>query len=415
MRKGIGTSLLVLLLSLPCMAQLAHPKDTLPDGRKVSFAPFLGRFSVFMEYLGAGVASSYNIGYTAFKGEAWLLDYTVGLYPYQLPIVNSGIEGYTIPTSLSLQFGRRKSRLNFKLGYSVSWTPGLKDSPWPSCGTNCPGPTQHRGFFSLGYVLQHHHGFFFGVNAYGIVQFTPTEQRHMTPFPDSDIYPWAGVTFGYRIPSQLQLLTWKERRAGKVLISRDRKEKTKVVREKQITDLDEAIIAAKLEKMEGRKERLALQEERMALRELRDNGPHNVFLEAFGAGHTWSVNYQHARPVKEGSIVHASGRVGIGGFSDRFRDSRSVVGMPLAGGIQLMRDYRGGGIGLGATPTFTRSGEFTVVSSVSLDFHFHVAHGITFGTGYQLMYDPWFTHGNKNFFQWGGFSVGYRFKRKPRA
>jgi hypothetical protein len=176
--------------------------------------------------------------------------------------------------------------------------------------------------------------------------------------------------------------------------------------------LDEAIIAAKLEKMEGRKERLVLREERMALRELRDNGPHNVFLEAFGAGHTWSVNYQHARPVKEGSIVHAFGRVGIGGFSDRFRDSRSLVGMPLAGGIQLMRNYRGGGIGLGATPTFTRSGEFTVVSFVSLEFHFHVAHGITFGTGYQVMFDPQFAHGNKQVFQWGGFSVGYRFKRK---
>jgi len=412
MRKGIGTSLLALLLSVTCIAQLAHPKDTLPDGRKVSFAPFLGRFSIFMEALGAAMApGSLNVGFTVFKSETALLDITGGLTLHRMPGIG-GVEGYRIPATLSLQLGRRKSRLNVKLGYYVSWTPGFDTSPWPHCGVTCPTPTQHRGLFSLGYVLQSPSGFFLGLNAYGVVHLIPKDKRAENPFYKEDIYPWAGVTFGYRIPSQLQLLTWKERRAGKVLISRDRKEKTKVVREKQITDLDEAIIASKLEKMEGRKERIALQEERMALRELRDNGPHNVFLEAFGAGHTWSVNYQHARPVKEGSIVHAFGRVGIGGFSDRFRDSRSVVGMPLAGGIQLMRDYRGGGIGLGATPTFTRSGEFTVVSFVSLDFHFHVAHGITFGTGYQLMYDPWFTHGNKNFFQWGGFSVGYRFKRK---
>lgn len=401
-----------LLISLSSFAQLPNPNDTVPGGRKVSFSPFMGRFSVFTEAMGAAMMpGSMNLGFTVFKSESVLIDLTAGLTLHDMPGFQFQ-EGYSIPATLSLHLGRRRSRLNVKLGYFVSWTPGFESSPWPQCGGICPTPPQHRGIFSLGYVLQQASGFFFGVNAYGFVHLIPQERRYGAPMYKEDIYPWAGMTFGYRIPSQLQLLTWKERRAGKVLISRDRKEKTKVVREKQITDLDEAIIAAKLEKMEGRKERLVLREERMALRELRDNGPHNVFLEAFGAGHTWSVNYQHARPVKEGSIVHAFGRVGIGGFSDRFRDSRSLVGMPLAGGIQLMRNYRGGGIGLGATPTFTRSGEFTVVSFVSLEFHFHVAHGITFGTGYQVMFDPQFAHGNKQVFQWGGFSVGYRFKRK---
>ncbi|MCF8257021.1 MAG: hypothetical protein K9J06_05685 [Flavobacteriales bacterium] len=397
------------------MAQLAHPKDTLPDGRKVSFAPFLGRFSVFMEHLGAGVASSYNIGYTAVKREAWLLDYAVGLYPYQLPIVNSGIEGYTIPTSLSLQFGRRKSRLNFKLGYSVSWTPGLKDSPWPSCGSNCPGPTQHRGFFSLGYVLQHHHGFFFGVNAYGIVQFTPTEQRHMTPFPDSDIYPWGGVTFGYRIPSQLQLLTWKERKARKVLRSRDDKVKKAKDEGTPIAEEEVALSALELELVAERMKKLEEREVRMALRELRDNGPHQVFVEAFGPAHIWSVNYQFTAQVKPASIVHAYGRVGLSGLPGGVFESKAVATMPVAGGIMLMKGYRGGGIGAGVAPVITNEGALELVSFVGIDLQFHVAHGITMGVGYQTMFDPEQVHRYQRVSQWAGCSVGYRFKRKPRT
>lgn len=220
------------------------------------------------------------------------------------------------------------------------------------------------------------------------------------------------MSFGYRIPSQLQLLTWQERRAGKVLISRDRKEKTKVVREKQITDMEEAIIAAKLEKMEGRKERLVLREERMALRELRDNSPHLVFMEAFGPAHIWSVNYQYTAPVKEGSLVHAFGRVGLSGLPDKVYTSKAAATMPIAGGIQLMKGYRGGGIGAGIAPVVTRDGAIELVSFVSLDLQFHIAHGITMGVGYQAMFDPEKVHRYQQVAQWASCSVGYRFKRK---
>jgi hypothetical protein len=416
MLKALATSCVFALLAAQANAQVPLTTDTLPNGKKVSNDSFIGRFSVYTEVGGPiGLIGSMNVGYALVKREGWLLDYNLGLSTLPIPGVYFHPNKFMLPTGLSLQIGRRKSRLNVKLGYSFSWTPGYDKSPWPECAGTCPTPPQHLGSFSLGYVYQHHHGFFFGVNAYGLIQFNSKELRASYIPRKDDIYPWGGITFGYRIPSTKQLQAWKHHRGGKVL------RKMGIVPEKSFanqdslplemqepTTFDLVEIALELEQKE--KKRLLWQQ-----KELRDNGPSNIYIEALGAGFFWSANYQYTTPIKPNSLVHAFGRIGVGGAGNRAFGSSSILSTPVGGGIQLLKKYRGGGIGAGVSPTLGRGNEFALVSYISFDLQFHISDGVTFGAGYQIMFDPERVHNGNQVFQWGGFSVGYRLLRKKKA
>ncbi len=210
MFRALATSCGFALLAAQAIAQVPLITDTLPNGNKVSFDPFIGRFSVYTEIGGTiGLIGSLNVGYALVKRDGWLLDYNLGISTLPIPGLNGWERKYMLPAGLSLQIGRRRSRLNIKLGYTYSWTPGYDTSPWPNCGGTCPTPPQHLGSFSLGYVYQHHYGFFFRVNAYGLIPFNSKELRASYIPRKDDIYPWGGITFGYRIPSTKQLLAWK--------------------------------------------------------------------------------------------------------------------------------------------------------------------------------------------------------------
>ncbi len=416
MLQGLLTALLTIGTASAVLAQLPSVNDTLANGRKVAFTPFLGRFSVFTEIMGAAMApGSLNLGYSVLKSESVLLDVTCGLTLHRMPGMQFNLEGYSIPAAFSFQLGRRKSRFNLKLGYFVSWTPGFADSPWPQCAGICPTPTQHRGLFSAGYVFQQSSGFFFGVHAYGFVHLIPREERYNAPMYKEDVFPWAGMTFGYRIPSQLQLLMWREHKSGRVLRSLDEKTLKQEIRVSKMLEKDSLAQERELKAISRLNERREKEVARMERIALRDNGPHNVFVEVLGPGHTWSVNYQHSRPLKENSIVHAFGRGGVGGISGGALNSNVALAIPFAGGIQLFKNYRGGGIGLGAVPVFRRHGNPTMLGFVGIDAHFHLAHGLTFGAGYQLMYDPHRAYGRGDLFMFGGFSLGYRFKKRSSA
>lgn len=416
MRQSIVAFLMTASVASPSVAQLPHVKDTLEDGRKVAFSPFLGRISLFTEHLGSGFfPTTLHVGYSLVKQDLFVLDLTVGLNVFRAEPQLWYQEGYSVPTALSLQIGRRKSRLNVKAGYYVNWMPGYVEGSWP-CPGYCDPPPQHRLFFSLGYMVQQHRGFFFGVNAYGFIHLIPKGDRYYYVPVDGDVFPWGGLSFGYRVPSRVQSIVWREQRAGRVLRSLDEKAQKAEVRKEQHIERNERALHRELETLARMNERRKLEEERMeriAHRDQRDNGPHNVFVEVLGAGHTWSVNYQHSRQLKENSIVHAFGRGGLGGISGGALNSNVALAIPLAGGIQLFKNYRGGGIGLGAVPVFRRQGNPTMLGFVGIDAHFHLAHGLTFGAGYQLMYDPDRAYGRGDLFMFGGFSLGYRFKKRP--
>jgi len=413
MLKEIGTSCFMLLMALASLAQVPHPLDTLPNGKKVAFEPFLGRVSLYNEILGAAFyPSSLNVAYTFIKRESWLMEYAVGVSMFPDPWNVGTLQRYTFPTGLSFQLGRRRSRLNVKLGYNLIYHPGYEQSPWPNCGGLCPEPPQHLAYFSLGYVFQHHHGFFFGVNAYGMVSLNAKTTR-VSPFKDI-VFPWAGLTLGYRIPSTQQLVTWKDMRRGRVSRSRDGKADDAGLKNQHWTEEAQEPTAEELAALAEEMAARNAKQLRMQQRDLRDNGPSNVFIEALGAGFTWSVNYQYTAPVKPKSLVHAYGRAGVGGAANRAFGSPAVLTIPIGAGIQLLRQYRGGGIGAGLTPTLHRSKGMVLVSYLSLEAHFHIAHGVTFGAGYQVMFDPENVHGRNQVFQWGGFSVGYRPQRKKK-
>jgi hypothetical protein len=410
MLRALATSCVFALLAAQANAQVPLTTDTLPNGKKVSYDSFIGRFSIYTEVGGSTVVpGSTSVGYALVKRDGWLLDYNLGFSTNPMHGLSNVFQSYMLPTGLSLQIGRRRSRLNIKLGYSYYWSPGYATSPWPACGGICPEPPQHLGSFSLGYVYQNHHGFFFGANAYGLIQFNPKELRAV--FDRNG----GGITFGYRIPSTKQLLAWKHHRGGKVLRRMEIVPEVTFANQDSLplemqepTTFDLVEIALELEQKEKR--RLLWQQ-----KELRDNGPSNIYIEALGAGFFWSANYQYTTPVKPNSLVHAFGRIGVGGAGNRAFGSSSILSTPIGGGIQLLKKYRGGGIGAGVSPTLARGNEFALVSYISFDLHFHVSDGVTFGAGYQVMFDPERVHNGNQVFQWGGFSVGYRLLRKKKA
>ena len=123
MLKGLVTSCVFALLAAQANAQVPLTTDTLPNGKKVSYDSFIGRFSVYTEVGGPiGLIGSMNVGYALVKRDGWLLDYNLGISTLPIPGLNGWERKYMLPAGLSLQIGRRRSRLNIKLGYTYSWT-----------------------------------------------------------------------------------------------------------------------------------------------------------------------------------------------------------------------------------------------------------------------------------------------------
>jgi hypothetical protein len=218
MFRGIGISVLFSWICLNAFAQLPHPNDTLENGKKVPFNQFLGRFSVFNEFYGLSYPLSFNLGYSLIKTDLLTTDLTIGAMRlgHSYTIEETGktkkFNQYNFPVSLSLFIGRRKSKLNVRVGYMLQLYPSWytdTENPYPSCGYLCPSPPRQHVFLSLGYTYQHQFGFFIGASAYGIVRFP--DPGNSWGHPNEFVFPMGGLIIGYRLPSRQLHLQWKER------------------------------------------------------------------------------------------------------------------------------------------------------------------------------------------------------------
>jgi hypothetical protein len=142
----------------------------------------------------------------------------------------------------------------------------------------------------------------------------------------------------------------------------------------------------------------------MARLDLRPNGRSLVYVEGFGATGNLSVNYDYSLPLDPNALFLLSGRLGVGGPTL----SHNGVTIPIALGFRVMRNYRGGGLSVGAVPVFGPGGAHAY-GFIQPELQFHLVKGVVFGVQYQILIDP-----DKAFLrdsrwpQYGGFLIGYR-------
>ncbi len=411
MLRGIGMSILLSWICLNSYAQLPHPNDTLENGKKVPFNQFLGRFSVFNELAGAGFFYSFNGSYSILKSDLFLLDLTVGAnrIPYSFGSDSRNLDTYHFPLGLSAFLGRRRSRLNLRLGYKVRIYPTWytdERGPYPNCGGVCATPPEHGFFLGLGYVFQHQYGFFTGIHAYGIMTLPFSQSAY------DEVYymPSAGLTFGYRLPSKQLHRQWCERGFKRRVLRLEQKEHYEpldidaifyddVPLETDSTELDE--IQEELVKLKKRHERYLKEEQRL-------NGRSHAFVEAFGAAGFWSVNYSYTHPIGKSKVFAMDYRGGYG------TDSVDMA-LPLALGVKAMKNYRGTGIFLGAEPRYNwRNGKVGLLYFLKNNVEFHFAYGLTGGVAFYLFFDPSHFLFETQFAPYGGLFLGYRLPRMKK-
>lgn len=411
-------SLLLSWICLSSYAQLPHPNDTLDGGKKVPFNQFLGRLSFYSEGFGPAYIASFNVGYSLVKTELATVDFTAGAV--RLPIASysvkpSGTDSYVFPIGVSTLLGRRKSRLNMKLGYTTSlqpdWFEGKTD--YPSCGFHCPGPVQHVFNVGLGYIYQHPGGVFFGAHAYLLVHLNEEDRRN-GPGPPADFWPHPGVTLGYRVPSRQLRKEWTERNFKKRILRleepKEKKEKKKKEQEEdwfdetgelQVDSIEMAEIEARLAKLRKRHLRYQLQEKRQ-------NGRSHVFAEGFGAAGLWSVNYSYTYPLVKSELLALEVRGGVGSDRTHFQ-------IPVHAGVKVMKNYRGTGVYLGVMPSINwEQNSVGAIYFLEHNVEFHFAYGLTGGVAFYLFYDPTGFKYSDQFAPYGGFFLGYRLPKMKK-
>ena len=408
MLRGIGMSILLSWICLNSYAQLPHPNDTLGNGKKVPFNQFLGRFSVFNEALGAGRWYSLNASYSLIKSRLLILDITLGANrsPYgRGEWRKEEWDSFFVPVGLSTYLGRRRSRFNMRLGYTLKIYPawyGNDPGPYPQCAGICPTPPEHSMFLGLGYVFQTHFGFFTGIHAYGLMLLLPlkgTNPKYRQPY----YAPSAGITVGYRLPSKQLHKEWRERSFKRRVLRLEKPdEKNDEIDDVFYDDADLEIDSLEMLEIETKLAKLKKRHERYIREEQRLNGRSHLYAEGFGAGRFWSVNYTYTHPIAKSKIFAMEYRGGIG-------SDNSIVSMPFHIGVKAMKNYRGTGVFFGALPSFNfNDNSVGILYYLQHNVEFHFAYGLTGGVSFYLFYDPTFYRQRWDFSPFGGVFLGYR-------
>lgn len=420
MLRVFGMSFLFSCICMNCFAQLPHPKDTLENGKKVPFNQFLGRFSVFNEFYGTSFPFSLNVSYSILKTNLLSTDLSAGLSlkPRRNSVDFQSETRYVehdLPISVILYLGRRASRLNIRTGYMLKLYPYWytdKEQAYPSCGHYCPTPPRHFYFFSLGYTYQHHYGFFFSLNAYGIYRFPRGKTTRKTPLAER-LFPMGGLTIGYRLPSRQLHSQWKERgfkrRILRIEEPKQRRKKKEVEEENLFNETSELEIdSVEMAEIEEQLAKLRRRHLRYQMAEQRLNGRSHVFAEGFGAAGLWSVNYSYTYPLTKSELVALDFRGGVG--TDAFH-----ARVPIHLGVKAMKNYRGTGVHVGIQPAIDlESGTAGVVYFLEHNVEFHFAYGLTGGVAFYLFYDPAQYLYNEQFAPYGGFFLGYRLPKMKK-
>ena len=189
------------------------------------------------------------------------------------------------------------------------------------------------------------------------------------------VYPWGGITFGYRFPSKELHSSWRKVR----LLKRDK-----------VSLLEQESGASLSSSKLNRIQRKSIREiERLEKESLRDLTRSAIYIEGFGAGLLWSLNYEYSFPLIKNELLQAFARTGVGVYPSRRRTDNQKIGfnvltLPIIAGLRVMKNYRGGGVGGGIVPIVSE-GRVRLGYVFNADLQIHITSGIIVGGGFNLL------------------------------
>jgi hypothetical protein len=385
-------TVLTFLFTLLVTTGVSQDKDSLvvETGAKSK----LSKFSITHEITGAVLFPSISSEFRFFSRGKWNLDARIGFGGlFQPDAIYANVIG------LSTKYGSGESKLSLSLGASIYYQYGREYLGWNLWSKPRFYNQQYQYFFSLGYRYEQKHGFIFGIDAYAIGSFN--EDVPFIPIGEAwEVYPWGGITFGYRFPSKELHNSWRKLR----LLKRDN------------VSLLEQELGASLSSKLNRIQRKSIREiERLEKESLRDLTRSAIYVEGFGAGLLWSLNYEYSFPLIKNELLQAFARTGIGFYPSRRRIGNQTIGfnvltLPIIAGLRVMKNYRGGGVGGGIVPIVSE-GRVKLGYVFNADLQIHITSGVIVGGGFNLLVGHF---DEKPIYPWGGFYIGYRIRRmKP--
>ncbi|MDA9121236.1 hypothetical protein N9J52_04305 [Flavobacteriales bacterium] len=357
--------------------------------------PKLSKFSITQEISGAVLFPSINAEFRFLSKGKWNFDARVGFGGlFQPDAIYANIIG------LSTKYGSGESKLSLSLGASIYYQYGREQNDWDIWSEPKFYNQRYQYFLSLGYRYEQKHGFIFGVDAYAIGSFN--EDMPILPIGETwQVYPWGGITFGYRFPSKELHSSWRKVR----LLKRDK-----------VSLLEQESGASLSSSKLNRIQRKSIREiERLEKESLRDLTRSAIYIEGFGAGLLWSLNYEYSFPLIKNELLQAFARTGVGVYPSRRRTDNQTIGfnvlnLPIIAGLRVMKNYRGGGVGGGIVPIVSE-GRVRLGYVFNADLQIHITSGIIVGGGFNLLIGHF---DKKPIYPWGGFYIGYRIRRmKP--
>lgn len=368
-------------------------QDTVPPKESVIK---LSRFAITHELTGASVFPTMNVEFRFLTTSNWHLDARAGFGGlFQIDPIYSNTIG------LYAKYGTGSSKLNLGFGAGFYYQYGREHLDWNQWAERGFYNQHYQYFFSLGYRYEHKHGFLFGIDAYAIGSFK--DDWVYLPIGETwPVYPWGGLSFGYRFPSAQLHSSWMDQRRIRT---------NKVAKLKK--ELGENVAVKKLEKREKRSMDEIDRLERESLRYLTRSA---LYVEGLGPGGLWSLNYEYSLPLLKNELLHLYGRTGFGVYPSRKRVGNqsvrfNVLTLPNLLGLRVMKNHRGGGVGGGIVPIFSQ-GQVRLGYVFNADIQIHITHGLIIGGGFNLQIDYYDPPNAIN--PWGAFYLGYRIRRMQK-
>lgn len=394
-RAGILLGFLCFALSVRSQAQKVN---SIPE---VSHQDGLSRVSLTWSFGGPTIYTALGLEYSALIKKRYSID--LRLSGFVVPNSKSD-QTYIFNTMPVIQYGRKTSRFIVGLGYSVLFNHGyeevLTDDGY---GVEYIGPRPY-GFMhgiipTVGYRVQHKHGFFVELDAHVIFY---NQQSSWTEREWSYI-PWGGLIFGYRLPSRAMRDKWKaESRKYKPLLHKERNAKREAKTEKrEDRQLERQFNRAdKREKRSLRDERMKAEFKPVRMDSTKRRFGH-VFGEAYGLA-TWTLNYTYTYPFKKVENFGLVGRIGAG--------YTEMLSVPVGIGIQFLK--MNNSVSLNTGIVLTSKAKTTVFYYTGFTGHINLYKGLTMGLGGYLLINPHGSHiefnrRNDISIMMGG-SLGYR-------
>jgi len=354
--KSLSAGFVLLLISSASLAQETKPYIEVPDTLlpQLSYHQKLSRTSVLMQFLGQSIVPSLGLETTIFQYERESLD--LRLAGLIVPSTNNST--FSFAGGLQYQKGAKFSRLITGVGVNYLISSRKSYNSVTGGYTTKIEVQDPNGYFMLGYRVQHKHGFFIEVDAmllYGKRAFLDNISAELPN--EHHLSPWAGIVFGYRIPSSLQHQRWKFESAYMADALDAKRTREAIAKKKQMAE-DES---------EVREMYIELRNEGNDIR--RRLSPHHFYAEGSGLS-AWSLNHDLILKLKKGKNPSMLLTSGIG--------YTTQLNLPMGIGFGAVNDHLGGFFmaganlivtdGLGINPYFGINLQINAYRGVILGF-----------------------------------------------